>query len=103
MGNRYGVLAREMTKLHEEFLRGDLSEILRSLRERPVIKGECTLLVTGCDKERHVSMETVRNEIEKGLEITGVRLSELSKKIAKKYGLPKNEVYEEALKLRLDD
>ncbi|MDM8550153.1 16S rRNA (cytidine(1402)-2'-O)-methyltransferase [Desulfobacterales bacterium HSG2] len=102
MGDRHGVLAREMTKLHEEFLRGDLSEILRSLKERPVIKGECTLLVTGCDKERNVSMETVRSEIEKGLEIRGVRLSELSKKIAKKYGLPKNEVYEEALKLRLD-
>lgn len=100
MGDRHGVLAREMTKLHEEFIRGKLSEILNHLRDRPVVKGECTLLVTGCEKERSVSMETVRDEIEKGLGITGVRLSELSKEIAKKYGLSKNEVYDEALKLK---
>ena len=49
MGDRYGVLAREMTKLHEEFIRGLLSEILSSLNARPAIKGECTLLVTGCE------------------------------------------------------
>ena len=47
MGDRRGALAREMTKLHEEFLRGRLSEIEQNLQERTGIKGECTLLVAG--------------------------------------------------------
>ncbi len=47
MGDRRGALAREMTKLHEEFLRGRLSEIAQTLQVRTGIKGECTLLVAG--------------------------------------------------------
>ena len=49
MGDRHAVFAREMTKLHEEFLRGRLSEIAIRLKHRVNIKGECTLLVAGCD------------------------------------------------------
>lgn len=100
MGDRYGVLSREMTKLHEEFIRGFLSEILSSLTARPAIKGECTLLLTGCEKNKDVSINTVRTEIIKALEKKQNKLSELSKIIAQKYGLPKNKVYDEALELK---
>ena len=100
MGDRYGVLSREMTKLHEEFIRGSLSEILSSLNARPAIKGECTLLLTGCEKNKDVSIHTVRTEIIKALEKKQSKLSELSKIIAQKYGLPKNKVYDEALGLK---
>jgi 16S rRNA (cytidine1402-2'-O)-methyltransferase len=47
IGDRPAVLAREMTKLHEEFIRGRVSEILETMKARPAIKGECTLLVAG--------------------------------------------------------
>lgn len=100
MGDRYGVLSREMTKLHEEFLRGFLSEIHYILNARPVVKGECTLLVMGCEDIKEVSLETVRNEINSELEKTGGRLSDIARTVAKKYGLPKNKVYDEALKLK---
>ena len=100
MGDRYGVLSREMTKLHEEFLRGFLSEIHYILNARPVVKGECTLLVMGCEEIKEVSLETVRNEINSELEKTGRRLSDIARAVAKKYGLPKNKVYDEALKLK---
>jgi 16S rRNA (cytidine1402-2'-O)-methyltransferase len=40
------VVARELTKLHEEFIRGTASEVLESLTKRPSIKGEITLLVS---------------------------------------------------------
>jgi 16S rRNA (cytidine1402-2'-O)-methyltransferase len=100
MGDRYGVLSREMTKLHEEFIRGFLSEILSSLNARTAIKGECTLLLTGCEDNKEVSIDTVRTEISEALEKKQSKLSELSKIIAQKYGLPKNTVYDEALKLR---
>ena len=100
MGDRYGVLSREMTKLHEEFLRGFLSEIHYILNARPAVKGECTLLVMGCEENKEVSLETVRNEINSELEKTGSRLSDIARAVAKKYGLPKNKVYDEALKLK---
>ncbi len=89
-----------MTKLHEEFIRGLLSEILSSLNARPSIKGECTLLVSGCQENKEISIKTVRTEILKALEKKESKLSELSKIIAKNYGLPKNKVYDEALRLK---
>ena len=102
MGDRYGVLCREMTKLHEEFLRGHLSELIESLSHRPTIKGECTLLVKGCEENVIVSKDVIRAELIEALGKKGSRISEVSKVIAKKYGLSKNEIYENALKLKAE-
>jgi len=49
MGGRDIVIAREITKIHEEFLRGKADEILRSMGER-ALKGEITVLVSGKEK-----------------------------------------------------
>ena len=100
MGDRYGVLCREMTKLHEEFVSGFLSEILSDLKARPAVKGECTLLVAGCAENNEVSFETVKSEIAIQLESTKISLSDLAKELAKKYGLPRNKIYEEALRMK---
>ena len=100
MGDRYGVLCREMTKLHEEFIRGNLSEIHSRLQERATVKGECTLIVTGQQATPDVSFETIRSEIIITLETTEDRLSDLAKTIAIKYGVSKNKIYEEALKIK---
>ena len=100
MGDRCGVLAREMTKLHEEFIRGRLSEILETMETRPGIKGECTLLVTGCSESLTVDWETVKNEIQDQLKTSKEPVSKLVKKISLKYGLSKNKVYQEALRIR---
>ncbi|MDE2312150.1 MAG: 16S rRNA (cytidine(1402)-2'-O)-methyltransferase [Patescibacteria group bacterium] len=40
------VLARELTKLHEEFIRGSAGEVLEKLKEKPSIKGEFTVLIS---------------------------------------------------------
>lgn len=48
-GNRPAVLARELTKVHEEFLRGTLAELIAELERRPR-RGEMTLLIRGCDR-----------------------------------------------------
>jgi len=100
MGDRPAVLAREMTKLHEEFIRGSISEILETMKARPEIKGECTLLVGGCQEGEAVGPAIVKAEIRAALEKQASGLSEIARTIAKKYGLPKNEVYEMALKVR---
>ncbi|MGA8181670.1 MAG: 16S rRNA (cytidine(1402)-2'-O)-methyltransferase [Desulfobacterales bacterium] len=100
MGDRYGVLCREMTKLHEESLRGRLSEVIETLSNRPAVKGECTLLVKGSEDNMSVSRDIVRDELIEVLEKKEKKLSQVSRIIAQKYGLSKNEVYEAALKLK---
>ncbi|MBW2605394.1 MAG: 16S rRNA (cytidine(1402)-2'-O)-methyltransferase [Deltaproteobacteria bacterium] len=100
MGDRYGVLCREMTKLHEEFLRGRLSELIDSLSHRPAVKGECTLLVKGCEENKKVSTDVIRAELIEALDSGEGKISEISRTIAQKYGLSKNKLYDEALKLK---
>jgi 16S rRNA (cytidine1402-2'-O)-methyltransferase len=100
IGDRPAVLAREMTKLHAEFIRGSVSEILETLDAKPEIKGECTLLVGGCQKEKAVGRTLVKAEITTALEKQKGGVSDIAKTIAQKYGLSKKEVYEMALAVR---
>lgn len=100
MGDRPAVLAREMTKLHEEFIRGSVSEILKTLKSRAEIKGECTLLIAGFEGKEELNSEIITTEIQAALEKQQIRLSEIAKLIAQKYGLSKNKVYEIALKVK---
>ncbi len=51
LGDRRAAVARELTKIHEEFVRGRLSEVLAVFRARPSIKGECVIVVAGTDEE----------------------------------------------------
>ena len=100
MGDRDGVMAREMTKLHEEFIRGRLSEILKILDTRSGVKGECTLLVTGWDESQTADGTTVKNDIQDQLKSSKESVSRLVKKISQKYGISKNKVYQEVLEIR---
>ena len=100
IGNRQAVLAREMTKLHEEFVRGSLLEILDILKHRSEIKGECTLVVAGGGAQQEVCWKTVQNEIKKALDLNREKLSELAKRLAKKYQTSRKKIYGEALRLR---
>lgn len=99
-GDRYAVLGREMTKLHEEFIRGRLSDILNCLSQRPVVRGECTLLVTGCPDKTHPPAQDFEKELRDGLINGNEPLSVLSKRIAALYGLSRKMVYEEGLKIK---
>jgi len=55
LGNRPACLAREISKIHEEFIRGNLSEILENIRSRK-IKGEMVIVVEG-ERKRQKSLE----------------------------------------------
>ena len=100
LGNRRAVLTREMTKIHEEFIRGHLSEIRQSLLDRSTIKGECTLLVEGAADTGSIDRETIQVELRNAVESKNGRLSHTARKIAEKYGLSKNSVYQQALAIR---
>ena len=101
LGDRNGVLAREMTKTYEEFIRGSISEILHTIKKRPAVKGECTLIISGNKGNgADVSENTLREEIMNALEKKDVRSSHFAKDIALKLGLPKKIVYTEILKIK---
>ena len=100
LGNRYGVLTRELTKRYEEFSYGSLTEIIDAVKVRAELKGECTLVIAGNTAEKKSSPEALRKDILKALKDQPGRLSEMARDLADHHGFSKNEVYEEALKLK---
>ncbi len=91
MGERPAVLAREMTKMHEEFLRGTPREILAKLTEREALRGEITLLVGKSDKPVQTNVpinQAVQEQIG-----TGLSRMDAMKAIARERGISKREVY----------
>jgi 16S rRNA (cytidine1402-2'-O)-methyltransferase len=103
MGDRGAVVARELTKIHEEILRGPLSNILKVLTARPSLKGEFTLLVGGYKGTVEFDRDSILNDLRRLRLETGRPLSELVKRVAREYGLPRKVVYEEALRLKKED
>ena len=99
MGDRRGVLAREMTKLHEEFIRGRLSEIMERLQDRHDIKGECTLLISGVGRDPDHAWPVVRQQIEAAVTAGQNSISTIAREIAATSGIAKNRIYAEALRI----
>ena len=93
--NRKIVIARELTKIHEEFMRGTVSEILQKY-EQP--KGEHIIIIEGSsikneDKELEMLNEMSVEEHYKFYENKGLEKNEIIKKIAKDRKVSKNEIY----------
>ena len=92
LNDRKVVLARELTKVHEEFLRGTISEILE---EVDGLKGEMVICIAGNSDEPKKDidagfiLDTVREAISRGMST-----SDAVKETAKKLNIPKNRVYE---------
>jgi 16S rRNA (cytidine1402-2'-O)-methyltransferase len=104
MGDRPAVLAREMTKVHEEFMRGRLSEIAARIATREVVKGECTLLVAGAadaplEKKSAAPLEDALSE---ALRHQDRPMGEIAGDLARQYGVPRKTVYALALKMKED-
>ncbi|HZT38916.1 MAG TPA: 16S rRNA (cytidine(1402)-2'-O)-methyltransferase [Bryobacteraceae bacterium] len=93
LGNRRIVIARELTKMHEEFIRGTVQEAIASLRARPAVKGELTVLIAKAD-EPAASSEPVRQAVAR-LEREGVGRMEAMKRVARERGISKRDVYRE--------
>ena len=90
LGNRLIVLARELTKVHEEFLRGTSGEIRQQLSSRDSVRGEMTLVIAPSEASHQVKDPLA--EIAR-LEEMGLDRMEAIKNVAKRMGLPKREVY----------
>jgi 16S rRNA (cytidine1402-2'-O)-methyltransferase len=91
LGDRPVVVARELTKVHEEFLRGSAGEVRALLASRPSVKGEITLLI-GKAEERASDDTPIEEAVEACLR-AGMSRMEAMKEVARQRGLSKREVY----------
>lgn len=91
LGDRQVVVARELTKLHEEFLRGTAAEIREDLSKRPAVRGEFTILIDR-GPEQAAPMGSLSEHVE-ALVAAGVPRMEAIKQAAKARGLSKREAY----------
>jgi 16S rRNA (cytidine1402-2'-O)-methyltransferase len=96
---RHLVIAREVTKLHEEFLRGRAGEVLETLKSRERVKGEITLLIGKAEEGGTRAPEPPRVSVRQRVEqiMADEKLDEKAalKKVAKERGVSKSEAYRE--------
>lgn len=94
-GQRRAVLVKELTKMHEEVLRGDIPAIIEGLQETK-IAGEYIIVVEGREKAVPSSDEAL-DEV-RSLMKAGMGRKEAAKRVASEYGLSKKELYDGSLK-----
>jgi len=96
LGNRNACIAREITKVHEEFRRGKLSELSSSLDERPA-RGEITLLIgpeeAGDVRTRANSTQSLADRVEELIRQAKLDRKEALKLAAKERGLTRRDAY----------
>ncbi|MGZ4813087.1 MAG: 16S rRNA (cytidine(1402)-2'-O)-methyltransferase [Terriglobales bacterium] len=98
-GSRRVVIAREVTKLHEEFLRGRADEVLDRLRAHEP-KGEITLLIGKMEEaqeppEAEVTPAGVRDRVRELMSSEQLDEKAALKKVARELGISKSEAYRE--------
>ncbi len=97
-GNRYCVIARELTKLHETLYRGMLADLAKQFEGAPILKGELVLVVEGADKH------ATQVSIEKISELLRARMHKMSlrdavEEVEDLSGLPRKQIYQLALSI----
>ena len=106
--SRQVVVAREVTKIHEEFLRGRAGDVLETLKTREAVKGEITLLIGKSEQDAAslrgagqpgaavpTSKLTVRQRIEQLMAEEKIDEKAALKRVAKERGVSKSEAYRE--------
>ncbi len=91
LGDRRVAVARELTKLHEEFVRGRASEVLARFEEREP-RGEIVVVVAGAEAPRAPDLEALVEEA-RALAASGRRLREAATEVGRRAGVPVNELY----------
>jgi 16S rRNA (cytidine1402-2'-O)-methyltransferase len=101
--SRHVVIAREVTKVHEEFLRGPAVELLEQLRARGELKGEITLLVGKAEDHPAVAPPSptgLRQRVEEVMAANNADQMAALKVVAREFGISKSEAYRELQRSR---
>jgi len=92
------VVARELTKIHEEFVRGSVGEVRHELEGRDRVRGEITLLIeapAGLSAAPAGNPEKISDRVAKLLAESGIDEKEALKRLARELGRAKSELYRE--------
>ena len=91
------VIARELTKLHEEFLRGPLGELRAKLAARPSVRGEIVLMLAPAIAENEAATQRASIAVEVAALIKAAGISEMDalKRVARERGIGKSDAYRE--------
>jgi 16S rRNA (cytidine1402-2'-O)-methyltransferase len=99
LGDRQIAVGRELTKLHEEIFRGNLSQALEHFGQQPK-RGEFTLVVAGShNQSQRWSEERLNVELTTHL-VSGETASQLAARLAAPSGWPRREIYQHLLKIQ---
>lgn len=98
LGDRRIAIARELTKLHEEVMRGSADELLQEIASRAGLKGEITLVVAP-PAERAVDPGAVEEALR--LALVDASPAKAAAQVARRFDIPKKDLY--ALALRIQD
>jgi 16S rRNA (cytidine1402-2'-O)-methyltransferase len=101
LGARRAGIARELTKIHEEFLNGTLPELLHMLQVRPRIPGEITVIIDrgGEIPALAIRPDSIKQHLDEEMRKTGLARNEALKSVARQRGITRKEAY----KLLIDD
>jgi 16S rRNA (cytidine1402-2'-O)-methyltransferase len=95
LGSRQLVLAREISKIHEEFLSGTAAHLTEVLNKRGSVRGELTIIVGRAEKTQEEE-STIEDAVEHLIR-NGVERMDALKQVARSRGLSKSEVYKRFL------
>jgi len=99
-GNRKACVARELTKKFEEYIRGNIEDIILELEKREAIKGEIVLIVDGYDETTDVETSDFDLITEaKKLLAEGFSKKDVARNLSKITNLSRNEIYSKLLDL----
>ena len=96
LGDIEVIIGREMTKMHEEIIRGRAGELIKELSAR-TLKGEITMVLR--TESAQVTPVCVEDELEALLR-SGFAIKDAARTVAAETGLPKSEVYKKALAIK---
>lgn len=99
MGNRQACVCRELTKLHEEYIRASVQDILEIAKQRE-LKGECVFVLAGSSR---VAVQLSEADLLEKLQVlldSGARLKDAASLLARESGWSSSEIYKLGLKLR---
>jgi 16S rRNA (cytidine1402-2'-O)-methyltransferase len=99
LGDREAVVGRELTKLHEELLRGPLSALRATLRARERVRGEATIVVAGAAAPATVPVAADLDDAIRRLRAAGRSVREIAAELARETGTRRRDVYRRALAL----
>jgi 16S rRNA (cytidine1402-2'-O)-methyltransferase len=95
------VVARELTKIHEEFLRGTAGEVRRTLSARERVRGEIVLLIEATSSAQPANAGgSVMQQVSQLMESEGLDEKDALKRVARERGVSKSEVYRELQRQR---